>query len=579
MNFFRWNRSVLFGNLIVTLGAAHLFAAGFAGGARMGGGMQRPGGGYGGGMQRPGGFGGEGMQRPGGGGAGMQRPGGGGMQRPGGGGSPSFSHPGNNQRPGNNQGFGGRGEGEGPGRGNFNNNGNRGNSNIGNRGNGNIGNRGNGNSQSGNNNRNGNQFNGGNRNGSGNTYNGGNNTINSGYHPNGNGYGNGYNHPFYNGSCYGHGAYGYGAPLAWGAMGLGALAYGSGYNSYYNPYASGAGYGSTDDSNYNYSQPLPVGNYAANYSDDPNGGNNSGSGNNSGDAGGGNPQTNNNSQGNNPAPSNDSGSNTTDSSPGSSQDPLDPAIAAFKQRDYDKALDLVNKAILRAPQDQVMHEFRGLVLFANQDYRQAAATIHAALSNGPGWDWTTMSSLYNNIDTYTGQLRMLQTFVKNHADDGAAHFLLGYHYLVAGNSESAAEEFQQVVKLVPNDSLAAQILKMVSHSAGASSDAPAAPSAASQTAANPVDPTTMTGNWTANRNDGSKFELDLGLDSSFTWKFTQKGKTSQFGGSYAIDGNTLTLNRANGGALVGTVTPGSNGGFNFKLVGGPETDTGLSFGH
>ncbi|MFO1019722.1 MAG: tetratricopeptide repeat protein [Planctomycetales bacterium] len=279
-------------------------------------------------------------------------------------------------------------------------------------------------------------------------------------------------------------------------------------------------------------------------------------------------------------------------------------MAAFKQGDYDTALDVVNKAIMRAPHDQVMHEFRGLVLFAMKKYQQAAATIHAALANGPGWDWTTMSSLYSNLDVYTEQLHALEGFVEDHSEDGAAHFLLGYHYLVAGNAPSAKKEFQQVVKLVPKDTLAAQILKMLSgpgapagdQSAGTppagdqpaanqpSADQPSAdqsvapPPAPEEPSGDPIDPTQLAGTWTATRSDGGKVELMLGLDSNFTWKFTRNGKTTGFSGDYSVFKNRLTLNRESGGAMVGFLNFEGDRKFNFKLSGSPETDRGLEFG-
>ena len=44
-------------------------------------------------------------------------------------------------------------------------------------------------------------------------------------------------------------------------------------------------------------------------------------------------------------------------------------------------------------------------LFAQGKYEQAAAPLYAVLSVGPGWDWTTLSGMYPDVDTYTGQLR------------------------------------------------------------------------------------------------------------------------------------------------------------------------------
>ena len=44
------------------------------------------------------------------------------------------------------------------------------------------------------------------------------------------------------------------------------------------------------------------------------------------------------------------------------------------------------------------------LLFALQKYPESAAAIYAVLSAGPGWDWTTMSGLYPNVNVYTQQL-------------------------------------------------------------------------------------------------------------------------------------------------------------------------------
>ena len=185
---------------------------------------------------------------------------------------------------------------------------------------------------------------------------------------------------------------GYGlAPLGWGygGWGLGALAYNSGYLGYSNPYYNGSFGG------YNYAQPIPV-----DYGVSP----------------------------------------TAVVAEGNPADAaLNAAVAAFKQNDYDAALDIINKGIAQYPTDSVMHEFRGLVLFAKGDYQQAAATIHSVLAIGPGWDWTTLASLYTNIVIYTDQLRALEAFVREHPQDGASRFLLGYHYMTAGHADAAAQ--------------------------------------------------------------------------------------------------------------------------------------------
>ncbi|TXT21703.1 MAG: hypothetical protein FD138_4002, partial [Planctomycetota bacterium] len=159
------------------------------------------------------------------------------------------------------------------------------------------------------------------------------------------GLGNGYSG--YGGGYGGYGGYGY-RPLGWGmgGWGLGSLYYNSGYLGYSNPYYidSYGGYG-----NYNYAQPIPV-SYNASVV-------------------------------------------IADNDPNSAAEVLSNADAAFQQKDYDAALDIINKGVAQYPDDAVLHEFRSLVLFARQDYQQSAATIHSVLAVGPGWDWTTLSSM------------------------------------------------------------------------------------------------------------------------------------------------------------------------------------------
>ena len=230
-----------------------------------------------------------------------------------------------------------------------------------------------------------------------------------------------------------------------------------------------------------------------------------------------------------------------------------------------------------------MHEFRALVLFAEGDYQQAAATIHSVLAIGPGWDWTTLASLYTNLVIYSDQLRALQAFVGEHPQDGAARFLLAYHYMIAGHTDAAAGQLQQVVSIVPGDRVAADLAKMLSvppagqPAANAEEPAPA-PIAETQPAATPIDATAVLGSWHAARADGSKFELTLKNDATFTWNFSPKQQPAQkLSGTYTVEVNVLALECNDGGSLIGKVTPGGAKKFNFTLVGAPPEDKGLDF--
>jgi len=360
----------------------------------------------------------------------------------------------------------------------------------------------------------------------------------------------------------GYGLFGY-SPLGWGlaGWGLGSLMYGSGYLGYSNPYYGGGGAAA-----YNYSQPIPVA-----------------------------------------YDTTSTVGTTVATTTQGADDILNAAIASFKQNDYDTALATVNNGIKQYPSDAVMHEFRALVLFAKGDYRQAAATIHSVLAVGPGWDWTTLSGLYSDVSVYTTQLRALESAVRQNPDDGAGRFLLAYHYMTDGYPDSAAQQLQQVVKLVPNDRVAADLLRMLNAPRNAASQqvppanpqpdsqppadgnpqastpleipAPSAAAAAAQAPQlKPVDPEAVVGTWNASRPDGTSFALDLKPDKSFNWTFTPKGQTPQsFDGTYTVDGAVLSLERTGGGAMLAAIDLKDPQHFNFKPVGAPPEDPGLDF--
>lgn len=137
------------------------------------------------------------------------------------------------------------------------------------------------------------------------------------------------------------------------------------------------------------------------------------------------------------------------------------ARESFKDNNYQDALRAVDQAIEELPKDAALHEFRGLALFAQGKYNKAAAVINSVLASGPGWNWETMIGLYKNPEQYTGQLRNLEDFTRQHKKDAAAKFLLAYHYLVMGFTDKAATQLKEVVELQPKDVLAKRILEMI----------------------------------------------------------------------------------------------------------------------
>jgi len=365
------------------------------------------------------------------------------------------------------------------------------------------------------------------------------------------GIGSGWGYGGYGGYGYPYGPYGYwGRPLGWGfgGWGLGGLAYNSGYYPYYNPYYVPV---VNQPIVYNYSTPIPVA------TQDPG------------------------------VAVADTAADEPPPVPQSDNPDFDAAREAFKVGDYGAALASVDAAIAKVSTDAVLHEFRALVLFAMQNFQQAAGVIHSLLAVGPGWDWTTMSSLYADPDIYTQQLRVLEDYTLAHPKAADAHFLLAYHYTICSHSDAAAAQLQQVVRLMPSDRLAGELLQMIQgppkQTEPSEPPAPGAQSASTTPSdegpqPDPIDKDLLPGSWRSARNDGSKFELKLTDDGNFTWKFSPpKQKGEEFGGTYTVDGPVLALERKEGGALAGVVTFDGNSKFNFRMVGAPPQDKGLDF--
>ena len=249
---------------------------------------------------------------------------------------------------------------------------------------------------------------------------------------------------------------------------------------------------------------------------------------------------------------------------------LDTARKAFAQADYAGAMSLCDSAIAKLPNDVVLHEFRGLVLFATNRYKEAAGTIYAVLSVGPGWDWTTLSGFYPNIDVYTEQLRALEHYVDANPNTAEARFLLAYQYMTCGQTQAAADQLKAAVQLNPKDRLSAQLFSALSTTTQPEQPTPTTPT-------KPVEASALVGNWKASRPDGATIALNLAKDGNYTWQFAQKGKPQTFNGAYSVADNLLILKQGGNPVMVGQVSSLADNRFNFKLPGDNPNDPGLTF--
>jgi len=250
---------------------------------------------------------------------------------------------------------------------------------------------------------------------------------------------------------------------------------------------------------------------------------------------------------------------------------FDQARAAFLEGKYDEALKLTDAAVAQMPRDVVLHEFRALVLFALQRYPESAAAIHPILDVGPGWDWKTLSGLYQTVDDYTKQLRALEAARDKSPKAAELRFLLGYHYLTCGFQEEALKEFRRALELQPKDMVTAALVASLS-------PRDLKPTAPSESAApNPVPASEVVGGWTAAGAGSASYSMVLGKDGTFKWAFRRGARKQEAKGVYTLEGNVLAMEPDTGGVLLAELTVKGPDRLNFKMVGGAKDDPGLDF--
>jgi Tfp pilus assembly protein PilF len=278
---------------------------------------------------------------------------------------------------------------------------------------------------------------------------------------------------------------------------------------------------------------------------------------------------------------------------------------SFMAGDYQRALDLSDQVLKQTPNAAVVHEFRALCLFALKHYDDAASVAYAVLTAGPGWNWSTMVGLYPGVDAYTDQLRALEAFARANPNSTSARFLLGYHYMVEGNQEAAAEQFENVVKLQPNETLSASFAKALRKATEpapeataaaaqpaavtAANTSPAAPPQAGQTGAEappaeapdqqapPPPPAQMAGTWKAQPAPDVSITLTLQPDGQFAWDVDSKGQKQSLTGNAGFKDNELALFQKDGPPLIGKVTQSDANKFVFAPTGSGDKAPGLTF--
>jgi len=267
-----------------------------------------------------------------------------------------------------------------------------------------------------------------------------------------------------------------------------------------------------------------------------------------------------------------------------SSEAISRARGEFDSSDFLAALKSTDEAISHAPGDSTLHEFRALCLFALGRYDDAAGVLNPVLASGPGWDWSTMSAFYPDGEVYTGQLRKLEGYVENSPESAGSHFLLGYHYMVAGFIDDAYGMFDRVAILKPADTVAVQLRNLAASSTSSEDDEStetesltALPEPESDVVVEVIDPTDIEGAWESASADGKAITVALDPAGTFTWNYEGATDEKVLAGDWSIDEEgQLVLAAADDVQMVADVSLDGDT-LQFILSGSPAGDPGLSF--
>jgi hypothetical protein len=160
---------------------------------------------------------------------------------------------------------------------------------------------------------------------------------------------------------------------------------------------------------------------------------------------------------------------------GGGADYLNGAREAFVRGDYAQAARLASHAAVELPRDARVHELMSLALFALQDYRGSNREAHAALSLGPAADWNTLYGYYRDVTVYTRHLDALAAYIAAHRNAADARFVMAYQDMMMGHNQEARDGLMQVLKLVPQDKLAAQLVEKLGGTPPKNNTPPAPP--------------------------------------------------------------------------------------------------------
>lgn len=149
------------------------------------------------------------------------------------------------------------------------------------------------------------------------------------------------------------------------------------------------------------------------------------------------------------------------------------AEAAFRSHHYDDAIASARRAAKERPRDGRLFLLLSQAHLAVGEYRDAAGAARLGMSLLPQEDWgyvvMNFRNYYHDAD-YVAQVRRLRQFIAENPDHADSRFVLGYHLVFLGYSESANREayfaaadreLSKAAELNPRDEWANRLLELV----------------------------------------------------------------------------------------------------------------------
>ncbi len=188
-------------------------------------------------------------------------------------------------------------------------------------------------------------------------------------------------------------------------------------------------------------------------------------------------------------------------------------------------------------------------------------------------DFGTARNAFRQQD-YTEQLRRLETYVRDHANDAASNLVLAYHYLVINQPQAAKAKLERVLELQPRDQVARQLLTGI---VGTEQNGVPPPDE-SMLSNQPTEKfqADLTGTWETTRN-GAPIHLSFQPNGEFIWSVGSGDQAHTITGRFSVNSGTLVMIDGQGEAMTAHVIALSPDTFYFSMVGAPQEDPGVKF--